>query len=222
MVLRCCHHATAQANSRLAWARPLLPSVTQGSHPDGQSPHSGRLTSSESHLGLLLSQPPRRSPCGPCPWRAGLPVLRGPARTRCATHSLACSSWCNRRPVQLTSPVVPTAGPPRSLCMPALAERLRRAYPAPLGRAGVGSIPANPDAQNVPSFRRWRFEMKLSPFFCFLRSSAFGVRQPYPHAHVHDCPPPSTDRLSASHHPWFWASLAKNQAPIAGCASVRG
>ena len=30
---------------------------------------------------------------------------------------------------------------------------------------GVGSIPANADAQNVPSFRRWRFEMKLSPFF---------------------------------------------------------
>ncbi len=29
---------------------------------------------------------------------------------------------------------------------------------------GVGSIPANSDAQNVPSFRRWRFEMKLSPF----------------------------------------------------------
>jgi hypothetical protein len=27
----------------------------------------------------------------------------------------------------------------------------------------VGSIPANSDAQNVPSFRRWRFEMKLSP-----------------------------------------------------------
>jgi hypothetical protein len=31
--------------------------------------------------------------------------------------------------------------------------------------AGVGSIPANPDARNVPSFRRWRLEMKLSPFF---------------------------------------------------------
>jgi hypothetical protein len=30
-------------------------------------------------------------------------------------------------------------------------------------RAGVGSIPANPDARNVPSFRRWRHEMKLSP-----------------------------------------------------------
>jgi hypothetical protein len=30
------------------------------------------------------------------------------------------------------------------------------AYPAPL-------VPANPDAQNVPSFRRWRFEMKRSP-----------------------------------------------------------
>jgi hypothetical protein len=41
----------------------------------------------------------------------------------------------------------------------------RRAYPAPLGRAGVGSILANPDAQHVPSFRRWRFEMKLSPCF---------------------------------------------------------
>ena len=30
------------------------------------------------------------------------------------------------------------------IMMPAVAERLRRAYPAPLGRAGVGSIPANP------------------------------------------------------------------------------
>ncbi len=42
----------------------------------------------------------------------------------------------------------------------------RRIFPAPLGAGGVGSIPANSDAQNVPSFRRWRFEMKLSPFFC--------------------------------------------------------
>ena len=30
---------------------------------------------------------------------------------------------------------------------------------------GVGSIPANPDAQYVPSFSCWRFEIKLSPFF---------------------------------------------------------
>ncbi len=45
------------------------------------------------------------------------------------------------------------------------AEWSRRTYPAPLGAGGVGSIPANSDAQNVPSFRRWRFEMKLSPFF---------------------------------------------------------
>jgi hypothetical protein len=51
--------------------------------------------------------------------------------------------------------------------LPAVAERLRLAYTAPLGRDGVGSIPANPDAQHVPSFRRWRFEMKLSPFFFF-------------------------------------------------------
>jgi hypothetical protein len=49
--------------------------------------------------------------------------------------------------------------------LPAVAERLRRAYPALTERAGVGSIPANPDARNVPSFRRWRFEMKLSPFY---------------------------------------------------------
>jgi hypothetical protein len=38
--------------------------------------------------------------------------------------------------------------------------------PCSSGAGGVGSIPANSDAQNVPSFRRWRFEMKLSPF-CF-------------------------------------------------------
>jgi hypothetical protein len=49
--------------------------------------------------------------------------------------------------------------------MPSAAERLRQAYPALPGRAGVGSIPAKSDALNVPSFRRWRFEMKLSPFF---------------------------------------------------------
>ncbi len=38
----------------------------------------------------------------------------------------------------------------------------------PPGRAacqGVGSISANSDAQNVLSFRSWRFEMKLTPFF---------------------------------------------------------
>ncbi len=46
-----------------------------------------------------------------------------------------------------------------------VAERLRRAYPASPERAGVSSIPANSDAVNGPSFRRWRFEMKLSPFF---------------------------------------------------------
>jgi hypothetical protein len=52
--------------------------------------------------------------------------------------------------------------------MPPVSERLRRAYPALLERAGVGSIPANSDAQNVPSFRRWQFEMKhwsLVPFW---------------------------------------------------------
>jgi hypothetical protein len=54
--------------------------------------------------------------------------------------------------------------------MPAVAERLRRAYLALPERAGVGSIPANPDAQNVPYFRRWRFEMKLSPF-CYFPSA---------------------------------------------------
>ncbi len=47
--------------------------------------------------------------------------------------------------------------------MPPVAERLRRAYPALPEWDGVGSIPANSNAQNVPSFRRWRFEMKLSP-----------------------------------------------------------
>jgi hypothetical protein len=50
-------------------------------------------------------------------------------------------------------------------CMPTVAEWSRRTYPIPLGAGGEGSIPANSDTQNVPSFRRWRFEMKLSPFF---------------------------------------------------------
>ncbi len=36
--------------------------------------------------------------------------------------------------------------------------------PCSLGGGWRGFIPANSDAQNVPSFRRWRFEMKLSPF----------------------------------------------------------
>ncbi len=46
----------------------------------------------------------------------------------------------------------------------AVAERSRQAYRTLLEWACVGSIPANSDAQNLPSFRRWRFEMKLSPF----------------------------------------------------------
>jgi hypothetical protein len=46
----------------------------------------------------------------------------------------------------------------------AVAERLRQAYSTLLEWAGVGSTPANSDAQDVPSFRRWRFEMKLSHF----------------------------------------------------------
>jgi hypothetical protein len=46
-------------------------------------------------------------------------------------------------------------------------DRYYARIPCSSGAGGVGSIPANPDAQNVPSFRRWRFEMKLSPFYYF-------------------------------------------------------
>jgi hypothetical protein len=56
-----------------------------------------------------------------------------------------------------------------------VAEWSRRTYPAPLGAGGVGSIPANSDAQTVPLFRRWRFEMKLSPF---LVQSVFKISPP--------------------------------------------
>ena len=57
--------------------------------------------------------------------------------------------------------------------MPAVAEwlGLALAYPALLERACVGLIPANSDAQHVPSFCSWRFEMKVSPFFCFAESA---------------------------------------------------
>ncbi len=34
--------------------------------------------------------------------------------------------------------------PQAKILIAEVAERLRRAYPAPLGQAGVGSIPANP------------------------------------------------------------------------------
>jgi hypothetical protein len=53
--------------------------------------------------------------------------------------------------------------PPRS-------REVKRAYPALPVRAGVGSIPANSNALNVPSFRLWRFEMKLSPWFGLSRA----------------------------------------------------
>ncbi len=36
--------------------------------------------------------------------------------------------------------------------------------PAPLEAGGVGSIPANSDAQHVPSFSHWGFEIELSPY----------------------------------------------------------
>ncbi len=57
---------------------------------------------------------------------------------------------------------------PKYSCYEAVAEWSRRTYPAPLGAGGVGSIPGNSDALNVPSFRRWRFGMKLSPCYCFV------------------------------------------------------
>jgi hypothetical protein len=43
-----------------------------------------------------------------------------------------------------------------------VAKRLRQAYPTLLE---WGSILANSNAQNMPSFRRWQFEVKLRPFF---------------------------------------------------------
>ncbi len=45
-----------------------------------------------------------------------------------------------------------------------LAQLAKAGMPCSSGAGGVGSIPANSDAQNVPSFRPWRFEMKLGPF----------------------------------------------------------
>jgi hypothetical protein len=57
--------------------------------------------------------------------------------------------------------------------LPTVAEWSRRTYPAPLGAGGVGSIPANSDAQNVPSFRRWRFEIKLSPLHLLVINTLF-------------------------------------------------
>ncbi len=62
--------------------------------------------------------------------------------------------------------------------MPTVAEWSRRTYPAPLGAGGVGSIPANPDAQDAPSFRRRRFETRLSPFIIHIIVSELQVVRP--------------------------------------------
>jgi hypothetical protein len=48
---------------------------------------------------------------------------------------------------------------------------IKAGKPCSFGASGVSSIPANSDAQNVPSFRRRQFEMKLSPPLYFLRTS---------------------------------------------------
>ena len=39
----------------------------------------------------------------------------------------------------------------------------RLAFLAPPGRAAWVRSPLTPNAQNVPSFRRWRFELSLIP-----------------------------------------------------------
>ena len=48
--------------------------------------------------------------------------------------------------------------------MSPVAELVRADIPCSPEAGCVGSIPANSDAQNVPSFRHWRFEMKLTTF----------------------------------------------------------
>ena len=55
-----------------------------------------------------------------------------------------------------------TLGGHIKLISPPVAEWSRRAYPAPLEAGGVGSNPANSDAQHVPSLRRWRFEVPFA------------------------------------------------------------
>ena len=76
------------------------------------------------------------------------------------------------RPQVLQAPLPPTMFTGLVSLMPTVAEWPRRTYSAPLGAGGddrgVGLIPANSDAQSVPSFRRWRFEMKLSSLYLSL------------------------------------------------------
>ena len=109
-----------------------------------------------------------------------------------STPQLAAATSCPRLPVPLRVTRLPLAAPDRRLryelpgltarllcsqvtgvslpfvlahpSLPAVAELVKADIPCSPGAGGVGSIPANSDAQNVPSFRRWRFEMKLSTF----------------------------------------------------------
>ncbi len=98
-----------------------------------------------------------------------LPSRGDPAKAySCQRFSPSARDECKARlGIKSTAGLVRYSGARPSLrsTMPPVAERLRRAYPALPERACVGSIPANSDAHNVPSFRRWHFEMKLGPFF---------------------------------------------------------
>jgi hypothetical protein len=62
---------------------------------------------------------------------------------------------------------------------PPLAYLAKAGMPCSAWAGGVDSIPANSDAQNVPSFRCWWIEMNLSPFIenlmDFLVSSSIRV-----------------------------------------------
>jgi hypothetical protein len=83
---------------------------------------------------------------------------RGGGRLTTCGQVTACGAPPHSAPTSASSPPFVT------LTTLALQLRWRKArIPCSSGTGGVGSIPANPDAQNVPSFRRWRFEMKLSP-----------------------------------------------------------
>jgi hypothetical protein len=71
-------------------------------------------------------------------------ALTGPVG-RCSAAAVITGSLAGRCRAKLAQPPTSPWGLP--VPMPTVAEWSRRTYPAPLGAGGVGSIPANSDAQ---------------------------------------------------------------------------
>ena len=94
----------------------------------------------------------RPSPAGRCVWLDA--TRRGESRR--VHPGIACRCGVGTETAMTERPLTPS--------LHDIHFTVKASIPCSSGAGGVGSIPANSDAQHLSSFRRWRFKMKLSPF----------------------------------------------------------